>query len=138
MAIPQLMLQAFEISQRQFPGEHDAFAAQGCGLSHSGGTGDRHLGGCMQRQLRYKPLREPAETDVLHDDGIHTGFRCGDQQPCGPLKLIGEHQHIQRETSPHLSLVQPVHHRREIVDAEILSPLSGVEGIHTEVDRIGP
>ena len=69
---------------------------------------------------------------------LHTGFRCSDQQPCGPLKLIGEHQHIQRETSPHLSLVQPVHHRREIVVAEILSPLSGVEGIHTEIDRIGP
>jgi hypothetical protein len=30
-----------------------------------------------------------------------------------------------------------VHHRGKIVDAEILGPLSGVEGIHTEIDRIG-
>ena len=136
MAIPQLMLQAFKVTKRQFPGEHHPFAAQRCGLSHTGGTGDRHLGGCMQCQTRYKPSSQPAQADVLHDDGIHTGFRCSDQQLRCPLQLIGEHQHIEGETSPHLSLMQPKHHRRKIVDTEILGPLSGVEGIHTEVDRI--
>ena len=34
--------------------------------------------------------------------------------------------------------MQPGHHLRQFFNAEVLRPLAGIEGIDTEIDRIGP
>ena len=56
--LAQLALQALQIAQAQLPCQHHLAASQGHGLGHAGGTGDRHLGGGMHRQIRGQGRRE--------------------------------------------------------------------------------
>ena len=92
----------------------------------------------MQRQIRHQAACQSAETDVLNDHGVHPSPISSQQQGSGTLEFITKHEHVEGEEPPHLTLVQPGHHLPQLRDAEVLSPLAGVEGINTEVHRIGP
>ena len=137
MSFLQLTLKTLQIRQRQFAGQNNPFTPQGGRLRHAGSTGDGHLRGTMQRQIRHQGSRQTTQSHVLHDQRIHSGRRRRDHQCSGAFQLIAEHEHVEGEEPPHLALVQPGHHLPQLLDAEVLSPLTGVEGINTEIHSIG-
>ena len=136
MALAQLALQPFEIGESQLSGQNNALATEGGGLGHTGRTRDRHLGGTVQHETGYQFLRQTAETDVLHDHRIDTGLGSGDQQFRRSIQLIAEHKHVEGEEAPHIALMQPMHQLGQLADAEVVSPLSGIEGINTEINGV--
>ena len=138
MALDQLLLQTFQIRQGQLAGQDHPFTAQRRRLGHAGSTGDRHLRGSMQRQIRHQAARQSAETHVLNDHGVHPSPIRSQQQGRGTVEFVAEHQHVEGEETPHLALVQPMHQLRQLRDAEVLGPLARIERIHTEIHRIGP
>ena len=92
----------------------------------------------MQCKRRHQRPGQAAESNVLNNQGIHPGPFSGDQQIGGPLQLIAEHQDIEGEKTANLSAVEPIHQLGQILDPEIFSPLTGVEGLNPEIDRIRP
>jgi len=136
MALAQLALQPFEIGESQLSGQNNALATEGGGLGHTGRTRDRHLGGTVQHETGYQFLRQTAETDVLHDHRIHPGPGSGNQQLRRTSQLIAEHQHVEGEETLHIALVQPLHQLGQLADAEVVSPLAGIERINTEINGV--
>ena len=133
----QLPLQALKIRQRELSGQNDPFTAQ-CGrLRHTSSTRDRHLRGAMQRKIRHQGSSQTTKTHVLNDQRIHSGGLRRKQQRSSSFQLIAEHEHVEGEETPHLALMQPGHHLPQFFDAEVLSPLAGIESIDTEINGIG-
>ena len=92
----------------------------------------------MQGQTGNQPRRQGANPDVLDDGSVHTRLISHDQQLCGLIQLVAEHENVEGEESQHLAVMQPPHDRGEILDPEVLGTLARIECIDTEIDSISP
>ena len=133
----ELLPQAAEVLEGQFPGQHHPLAAQFGRLGHPGRTGDRHLGGAVQGQTGGQLAGEPGQADVLDDQGVDASGGGLQHQLPGGLELAGEEQHVDGEEAAHAAPVQPLHHLGEVGGLEVFSPQPGVQHLHAEVHRIG-
>ena len=134
----ELPLEALQIPQAKLPRQHHPHGPQFGRHRHAGGAGDRHLGGAMHRQARCQLGRQHRQADVLHDQRIDAGGGRRQQQLGRIREFMGEHQHVHREEALDATAVQPGHHLRQVVEAEVLRPQARIEAIHAEIHGIGP
>ena len=132
----QLGLQALQIAEAEFPGQHHTLTAELRRHRHPGVTRDRHLGGGMQSQTRRDLGGQQGQTDILDDQGIHAGSSSLQQQLGRLLELIGEHENVQGQEPLNATSVQPGHHLGQILATEVLRTQAGVEALDPEIDGI--
>ena len=135
--LSQLCLQTLEITKGQLPGQNHTLTTKRGSLGNPRCAGDRHLGRAVHAEVRHQPLGQAAKPHVLDDHRIHIRLVCSDQQLSCRLQFIAEHQHVEGEEALYAPLMQPLHHLGQHIQSEIFSPLTGVECINAEIDRIG-
>ena len=137
MALLQLSAEAFEISKGQFTGQNHPLTTQCSRLSDTGCTGDRHLRRAVDHKIGDQGTGQTTKADVLNDDRVHTRGIRSEKQLRSTGQFITEHQNVEGQKSLDRSFVQPIHDLPEVIDTEVLGPLSGIKGINAEIDGIG-
>ncbi len=90
----------------------------------------------MQFQIGRNLARQFEYADILHDDGVHAGFRNRRDRTCGFCKLMFEHQGVEREVTAHTAAMQCAHRFGEFAQLETnLGP--GTEVFEPEIAGIG-
>ena len=128
-----------DLVDRQLPGQHHAFHAEGLGQADRLGTRQRHLGGGMERQLGTAGPQEPGHADILDKHRIDptAGNLPGQGLDLPELPVEGERVegHIPSDAMAVEGLDQP----GKVGNGEIGRPGPGVvAAIEAEVDGIGP
>ena len=124
--------------QRTLARQHHEVAANLSGKFHARPAGNRHLRGGVNRKIGGKLSNQPANSNILHNGGIHAG---GDQRAKisgGVRQLICKHQRVERHVALDAAAVQEFHQPWQIGFRKILRPHPRIEAFKPEVDGVGP
>ena len=139
-----------DVLEAQFAAQHHPRGPEAPRQLRTLCTGDAHLRGAVNGQIRADVVNQPGDAVVLHDKGVHPRLGEVDNLPLGVTQLAVEDQHVERDEAHDAAFVQAAHHLRERLGLEAhlgprmeararaVGPPGLRQGIDPEKHGVGP
>ena len=127
-----------DFDQRELTSKDDSAAAELLGELNAGFACDGHLSGGVDLKVWRDGFDQPAEAQVLNDDGINAGLSDLADEDFELGKLPGEDEGVECDVASNASAVEEVHHFVKTAAIEVCGAGAGVVSSETEIDGIGP
>ena len=133
-----LRVEALQFAQRELACQHGTGDTEPLGYLHALRRGECHLGRGVDRQFGHNGRGKPHETDVLDDQGIHSGAVEQSQVLGGIIELPGEDEGVQRDVGLHPVAVAEGGDFGKLLFGEVVGTETCIETGEPKEDRVGP